>query len=429
MADRDTMRAIWSGILIISLFSSAFIGWAVFAPLESAAIAPGVVSVEGSRKTVQHLEGGIVAELLVRDGDPVEAGQILIRLDDTQARASHDLLHGRYVAALALGARLVAERDGSADIGFGKTLEAMLPDTKVTEAMLIQRNIFRARRETLAAQTAILNQRVAQFSEEIGGLRDEIGSQEKQMHLLGEEIQDVALLLKDGLARKPRLLALQRQLAEIEGARHKNVAQIARAEQGISEAHLRISALRTTQINEAVEMLREVQTEILEMTERLSAARDVLRRTEIRAPRSGTVVGLRIHTTGGVVVPREPILDIVPAESGLVIEAQVNPDDIDVVHVGLSAQVLLTALNQRATKPLMGNVTNISADRLVEERTGRAYFLVRVNVGEEAVKAAPGLSLSPGMQAEVLILTGARTALDYLLEPITRSIRRAFRET
>ena len=415
------------GLALILLFFGGLIGWAAFAPLGSAAIASGTVMVDSNRKTIKHLEGGIVGDILVRDGDSVSAGQTLIRLDDTQARANQDLLRGRLISALTLQARLEAERDGAGFVSFPDAVIAA-PGADLRDMMDAQLRIFEARRNSIEGQTAILEQRVRQFDEEIAGLRSEIASQARQLQLIDQEIDDLSGLVDKGLAQKPRLLALQREQAEIEGRRSQNRASIARAEQNIGEARLRITELRTDVINEVVQELRDVQAEIYDLGERLRAAEDVMRRTDIVSPIEGTVVSLAIHTRGGVIGPGEALLDIVPRDDRLIVEARVDPADIDVVHVGLEAEVRLTAFKQRNLAPLEGRVTKVSADSLTDERTGLTYYLARVNITSDIDAALDGAELYPGMPAEVMIVTGERTALDYFIRPIQGSFNRAMRE-
>ena len=417
-----------AGLVIIALFFGGFGGWAALAPLESAAIAQGVVSVESNRKTVQHLEGGIIQEILVRDGDVVVLDQLLVRLDDTQPRASLDLLHGRRNAAAALAARLSAERDRMDAVAFPDWLLALADDADVLQALEGEFNIFAARRDTMAGQVAVLNARIAAFAEEIKGLEGEITAGDTQHGLILEEIAPVDALVKKGLERKPRLLALQRRAAEIEGARGTSRARIARANQSIGEARLRISELATARINEVVEQLREVQSSLFDIAERINAARDVLGRTEIRATQAGTVVDLKVHTKGGVIAPGAALLDIVPGADELIIEARIDPKDIDVVSWGLLARVRFTAFSQRNAVPMDGRVISVSADNLVDERSGEAYYLARIRLDKDPAEVMEGLRLYPGMQAEVMIVTGSRTALEYIMSPVSRSIDRALRE-
>ena len=421
---------IYAGFVVIALFFGGLGGWAALAPLESAAIAPGVVMVDTSRKTIQHLEGGIIAEILVRDGELVEQDQVLVLMDETRADASLNLLEGRYRASVAQQARLVAERDGTGEIIFPDRLLAQTGDPKTTRAIEGQRRIFAERQKALQGQTDILHQRIAQFQEEILGLRGQIESEEEQRRLIAVELEDMNKLLAKKLVPKARVLALERRAAEIKGEISLNIASIARAKQSIGEAELRIRELRTAVRNEAAADLRDVENEIFELEERLRAAQDVAERTEVRAPERGIVVDLRVHTPGGVVGPGERLMDILPVGDDLVVVAKVSPDDIDVVHVGLAAQVRMTAFAARAFIPVEGEVTRVSADQLLDEVTGLAYFEVRIVLDEVSLLSAlQGAPLYPGMQAEVMIITGERTTLDYLLQPITQSIERAFRES
>lgn len=414
------------GFATIALFFGGFTGWAAMAPLDSASIAPGVVKVETDRKTVQHLEGGIVHEINVREGDHVRAGEVLIRLDDTQPRASLDLLHGRMMAAVALEARLVAERDGRQMMTRPIRLRDGTNDATAREIIDAQIRIFDARRKTMSDQIAILKQRIAQFAEEIIGLNGQIGAEERQIALLDEEIKSMAELVAKGVAPRPPYLELQRRLAELEGMRSQNLARIAQVRQSIGETRLQIAGLRTARTDEVVQQLRDTQAEQFDLTERIRSAQDILRRTEIRAPIDGKIVALKVHTPGGVIGPGEALLDLVPSDDRLVIDARIDPRDIDVVHTGLRALVRLTAFNQRNLPPLEGTVTSVSADRLSDERTGQAYYLVRIEPDEILEQAQS--AIQPGMQAEVMIVTGARTALESFLDPISRSLNRAFRE-
>lgn len=416
------------GFTVIALFFGGFLGWAAIAPLGSAAIAVGIVSVESNRKTVQHLEGGIVGRIAVKDGDKVEAGQVLVVLDETQPRASLDLLQVRIMAADALKSRLLAERGNHDAISFPDQLASRRSDAKVAEIITGQINIFAARRKAQAGQVAILNQQIKQLSEEINGLKGVIASENARLKLIGEEITDLSGLVEKGLAPRRQLRALQRRQAEIEGSLSQNRSGIAEAMQSIAQTRLQIVELTTAKINEVTLELREVQADLYDLEERAGAAEDILRRTEIRAPLEGTVVNLQVHTAGGVIAPGAPLLDIVPSQDRLIIEARVNPIDIDIVHVGLQAQARFTALSQRRTQPVEGIVTALSADRLVDQRSGEDYYLARVEIRDDLEKKLGGAALLPGMQAEVMIVTGERTALEYFLKPLTSSINRAFRE-
>lgn len=417
-----------AGFLVIALFFGVFGGWAWLAPLKSAAIAPGVVSVDSSRKTVQHLEGGIVEKIFVRDGDVVSAGQILIQLEKTKADTTLDLLLSRLWTATALEARLLAERDGRDQIDFPDSLLGQETIVEIAEIITNQKNIFEARQKSLLGQTKILEQRVAQFGEEITGLEGELDSKFRQLNLINEELIGLRELFAKQLVTKSRLLELERRAVGIDGEISRNKAQTARARQQIGETQLQISVLGTERVKQVLEDLHQVQSELSDIIERVRFAEDVQGRTEIRAPLDGTIMNLRIHTLGGVIGPGAALLDIVPSRDRLIIEAKIDPSDIDVIHPDLSAYVRLTAFNQRDLVPLTGIVTQVSADLLTEESTGISYYLARIELSPGQFETLKNVSLYPGMQAEVIIVTGQNTALDYLLKPILKSIRRAFRE-
>lgn len=416
------------GVALLVLFFGVFGAWAALAPLQSAAIAPATIISDSKRKTVQHLEGGIVSEIVVRDGDPVKAGQILLRLDDTQPRADLQILRVRRQVAAALQARLRAERDGLDAISFPQWLLAAAADPTAAEIMQGQENVFRARRTSVTSRVAILEQRVAEFEEEINGLTSEIAAFDKQLALIGEEVEDLQLLFDKRLVPQSRLLELRRRAAAIEGERSRNVSDIARARQMISESRLRAAELEAARMTEVTQELRDTDAALFDLLERIRAAEDVIARTEIRAPLDGTIVNLQVHSPRGVVGPGEPLLEIVPEHDRLVVEAMVRPADIDVVHPGLRAQVRLTAFNSRTMLPLNGEVVYVSADILSDRRTGEQYYLARVELTDDVSAALDGAELYPGMAAQVMIATGSRTALDYVLRPVTRSLERAFRE-
>lgn len=424
----QVVASVLVGYAVIAVFFGIFGGWAVQARLDSAAIAPGVVVVDTKRKTLQHLEGGIVGEILVRDGDRVHAGQVLIRLDETRPRATLELLRGRYMGAQALEARLIAERDHREEIVFPESLLGQRDDPRLAEVIDGQINIFETRQQSLSGQTAVLRQRMARYREEIHGLEGVIAAEETQLRLIDQEITIVKKLLEKGLARKPRLFGLQRRQAEINGKRSRNQASIASVNQSIAETRLRITELDTVRINEVVQELRDAQTQLFDLVEEIRTAEDVLRRTTILAPLDGVVVDLKVFTSGGVITPGEPLLDVVPSADRLVVEAQIDPDDIDVVRVGLPARVQFSAFNRRHLVPIKGVVTSVSADRLVDERSGLPYYLARIELANDLPEALDGTSLYPGMQAEVMIVTGKRTVLDILVQPIAQSFNRAFRE-
>jgi HlyD family type I secretion membrane fusion protein len=414
----------WMFILIFG-----FLGlWSALAPLASAAIAPGKVILSGSKKTIQHLEGGVVDEIMVREGQTVLAGQPLIRLNETAARARLDLFRNQYQAALATEARLTAERDGAESITFPKALAEQDPTPATLREILIsQERLFDSRRASINGQVKVLEQKKRQFDDEIAGLEAQIRAATEQINLLDEEIAAVRKLLKQGNAQKPRLLALQRQQAELTGDRGDYRARISRAQQAIAETELQMINLRNEFANQVATEMRETVDKIADLQERLKASNDVIDRIIIEAPLSGVVTALQAHTVGGVIRPGEPIMDIVPIDE-LVVEAQVSPQDIDVVRPGLEARVMLSAYTTRNVPPVDGEVIHVSPDRFEDERSGMPYFAARVRLDEEALAEYENIELTPGMPAEALIVTGSRSVLSYLMTPITDSFRKAFRE-
>jgi HlyD family type I secretion membrane fusion protein len=423
-----TKAPLLAGAALAVLFFLGFGSWAALAPLASATLAEGTIRVETHRKTVQHLEGGIVREILVREGDMVTAGQVLLRLDATQSGTAVALLRDQRDALLALEARLVAERDGLEDIPFPAELSKSA-EFKTVALLEGQRNIFQARRHSLQAQAAILSQRAEQLGTEIRANKAQLVATEEQIRLIAEEIATVSDLLSRGLERKPRLLALQRQKSTLEGMRGEQTAAIVKAEQAITETGLQAADLKTKRSAEVALELRETQSQLLEIGERLGLADNIAERTDVLAPVPGRVVNLTVHTPGGVIRPGESILDIVPQSDELVVEARIRPVDVDTVAVGQKAQVSLTAYKQRTTPRLDGRLVNLSADALTDADRRITYYEAEIKIDAAERAKLSAVKLYPGMPAEVMIVTGERTLLDYLLQPLFDSFRRALRET
>ena len=417
-----------AGAFLLIAFFAGFGGWAALAPLSSATVAEGVIRVETHRKTVQHLEGGIVREILVNEGDKVTAGQILMRLDKTQSGTTVSVLQDQQDALLALQARLEAERDGLDAIQFPPELSARQSDPKVATVVGGQQKIFDTRRQSLRAQLGILSQRVEQLGSEIAGHKAQLVSANEQIQLTQEEIATVTDLLNRGLERKPRLLALQRQQSYLEGSRGEQLGAIAKAQQEIGEAKLQSADLLDKRSSEIALELRDTQSRLLEIRQKLGAAVDVDNRMEVVAPVSGQVVDLKVHTLGGVVRPGDALLDIVPQSDELVVEARVRPVDIDAVHAGQSAQVALTAYKQRTTPRLDGRLATVSADALIDESRHISYYSAEIHIDSSELAKLNGVQLYPGMPAEVMIVTGERTLLQYFIQPVIDSFHRAFRE-
>ena len=416
------------GYALAVIFFGGLVAWSWLAPLASAAIAPGVVSPDGHRKTVQHLEGGIIRVIHVREGDVVTTGDKLVTLEETQARAKLDEIRERHVHLLATEARLIAEQTGTERIEFPPELMDQ-PSAGAQQAMATHRDLLKSRRTTQEGKEQILLKRVKQSEEEIGGLRKVIAAQATQLQLLDREIGIVRQLYEKGIERLPRLLALERTQAEIRGEQANNAARIARIRQQIGETEIQLLTMREQDKERANDELAKIRASLASLRSELPSREDVFTRTTIQAPISGTVMNVKVTTETGVVTAGQPILDIVPGEAKLIIDARLKPNDIDVVQPGMRARVLLTAYRQRIMPEIFGTLRSVSADRLVEERTGEAYFLAKVEVDPDDLAQLKDVKLAPGMSAEVMILTGERTVLDYLLRPLLESFIKSFRES
>lgn len=418
---------VFGGWVILITFG-VFGLWAALFPIDSAAVARGVVVVESNKKTIQHLEGGVIAQIYVKEGDQVELGQPLIRLSEKVAKSHYDSFLAQLRASTALEARLVAERDDLEQIVFPKDLTDNLDNTEVRKLVETQKKLFFTRKAALEGKIDVLKQRIGQLHDEINSLAAQEQSAKGQLSLIREEIVVVRKLMATGDALKTRLLALQRKEAELKGGQEAYLAQIAKAKQGITEAELEIMNAKTAMLNETVRELRDTQVLIADLQERVKAAEDILDRLIITSPQRGTVNNLAYHTVGGVITPGTVIMDIIPQDDKLVIEAQILPQDIDVVHQNLPARIRLTAFKSRTTPVIEGKVTTISADRIIDKATNVPFYKARITLNPEMFSKLKDIDLYPGMPADVLIITGSRTFLQYLFNPITDSFRQAFRE-
>lgn len=419
---------VWTGNLLVGCFVIGFGVWAAFAPLESAAIAFGAVESESSRKTIQHLEGGIIREIRVKEGDLVRAGQILITLDDTKARAEAQSLQGQLWDAVAREARLQAEQRGDDRVSFPDTLEREANgNSAVAVVLAAQRSIFATRRQAFQSQVEVNAKRRSQTEKEIEGLKGQQAAAVRRVAIVRDEVATVAALLDKGLERRPRLLNLERERADIEGRRDEIAAQISRADQVVSESQANLLKLESDRQSEISQALREAQNQIFQNRERLQAAQDQLSRTAVTAPEDGVVTELQVHTPGGVIGAGAPLMELVPRQDRLIVTARVKPEDIDVVHVGLSAEVSLLPYNQRRVPRLHGTVTHVSADRVLDKRTDQPFYAVKVRV-EDPRASAIGIRIVPGMPSQVFVKTGLGTVALYALRPLLDSFDNAFRE-
>jgi len=420
------------GLLVIFLIFGVLGGWAALAPLESAALAPGTIMVEGYRKTVQHLEGGIIKTLQVRDGDSVAKDQVLVTLDDTQWRGQLEVLRGQYYIAASREARLIAQRDGLDKVRYPKELTEHEDDPRVQEAIHLQNQTFTVRRQAQEGEISVYQQQIEQLRAKASGLRAQKLSRDRLVASYRGELEDFQNLLKEGFTEKQKVRELERNLAQNEGQQGELVSNIAAADLQVSETELKILQLKKELQREVAKEMSEAEANLSETREKIQSLEATVGRTVVKAPEAGMVLGLAVHTIGAVIPPGGRILDIVPQNEKLIVEAQVSPIDIDRVKVGQTAEIRFSAFKSRETPKMEGKLIGLSADKLVDESRAEkpSYYLARVEVTPEGVRelAQHHLQLVPGMPAEVLINTGARTLLQYLSRPLTDTFARSFIE-
>ncbi|MEO0816569.1 MAG: HlyD family type I secretion periplasmic adaptor subunit [Pseudomonadota bacterium] len=415
------------GWAVIALVFGGLTAWSIFAPFEGAVIARGTVSVESRHKAVQHLEGGIVAEIAVRDGDRVEANELLLRLDGTPIQAQLDNVDARLVDLLARESRLISERDGSRDLTLRLLPDeiAGLPGLDISLAS--QRTLLDARAETRRTRVNILNQRIAQLREQILGYESEVDARMSQTFLIQDELASLEALLAEGLAQRPQVLALQREEAQLLGQIESLRAQKSSTQVQIGEAELEVLSLTEGFAEEVISELTQVQTEIAGLLTERTAAADRLKRLDIRSPRDGIVLGSRTNTVGGVIAPGDPVMHIVPENDRLVSLVRVMPQDIDKITVGQTARLRFSAFAQDETPEVPATVRTVSADALQDPATGMPYYEVTIEM-PETLPLADEFRVVPGMPVDAMMQTESRNVLSYLTKPLQDSMSRTFRE-
>lgn len=426
-ARRSIRRHLLLGAVAAFLLVGGVGGWAANTELSGAVIAPGQLVAESNVKLVQHPLGGVVVELNVVDGDIVEAGEVLARLDDTSIRASLEIVVQSLQQMQAREARLKAELEGSEAIGFPQTLSAQAGDRQIGELLAAETRLFELRRMALVSQQGQLRERVLQLREEISGIETQIIAKEREQGLLEAELVNTRSLLEKKLISSERVTQLDRELARAEGQLGQLVAAAAQARGKIAEIELQIVQLEQSFRSDTAGELSEVQAKSAELRERRIAADSELQKTTIRAPQSGQVHELAIHTIGGVAGAGETLMRIVPIADALGIEVNIAPQDIDQVHVGQKVLLRFSAFNLRTTPEVNGTVTRLSADLTRDPQTGLAYYTARIALDEGELERLPELTLTSGMPVEAFIQTGERTALSYLTKPIADQIMRSFR--
>lgn len=421
-------RAAFAGYLALGGFVAAFLAWGMIAPVGGAVIAQGQFVADSNLKKVQHQSGGVVGRLLVREGDHVEAGELLIRLDDTVLAANLKAIAVQIDELTARAARLEAEKNGGSEPDFPAALLARGGEAEIARLIAAERGLFAARTQARDGQRAALRERISQLSAEIEGIRRQRAARQREQGFLARELAGVRQLFAQNLVQITRLSQLEREAAAMEGQLGLMAAQIEQAERRIAEAEVNIVQIDGTLKAESSRELIEVRARLAELGEKRIAAADQLKRVEIRAPVAGIVHQLAIHTIGGVLAPAETAMQIIPKGDTLLLEARVQPGDFDQLSLGQEAIVKIHAFNQRTTPELSGRIARLAGDVVRDQQTGISFYPVRIALEREAVERLPAPGIVAGMQADVFVKTGARTPADYLLKPLTDQVAKAFRE-
>lgn len=430
---RSTRSATIFGVLIMCFTTIGFGVWGNSAPIAGAVVTSGVFVVTSQNKIVQHLEGGIIRNIAVNEGDIVDVGQTLVELDETAPRAELRRLLLRRTRLMAMDARLQTEMREEREISFPSDILAAANQPEITEILDSQKLAFWARRNNVDSEIASIMEGINALQERIQGSNVQLAGVRRQIKLVEEEIQAKEILLRTGLVRKPEVLALQRAQASLEGEVGRLIGEIGDAKERIARSLEQVTGVRRTAIKAAVEQLHEVRGELVDVRERLGAAKGVLDRITIVAPVKGVVVKLRYHTQGGVIEPGKNILEILPLQDELIIEGRIRPQDIDNVRRGQHAMVRLNALNHRTTPMIAGEVIYVSADVLPDEKKSPQLgpgdiYIARIKLNAAEAATIPSFVPTPGMPVEIYIKTGERTFFQYLARPIQDSMSRAFRE-
>lgn len=417
-----------AALVTVTLGLGGLIGWGRLAQIDSAVVASGTLAVELNRRNLQHLEGGIVGRVLVRDGDAVKAGQPLIELDDTRVRAQLNVVRDESDRLRARAAVLSAEKAGLSAPVFPSHLVDRRDEPTVADLLAVQENEFAARRKALEGQTAILTQRIAQLLKQIDGLDIRIASIDRQLGLVRLEIEGIEDLVKRGLERNARMWSLQREEARLLGDKGEAIETVARTRQTIGETELQRAQLLRTRDEDIAKELREIQGRLQELREREISASDQMSRLTIDAPEGGTVMDLRFTTRGGVIAPGAQIASIVPEEERLVVDARIAPSDVNTLRAGMTASIRLVHAAGSLTPTIDGVVERISPDSIADPKTGQQFFSARIDIPAEEIRRNAALRLQSGMQVDVLIRRGERSAASYVLRPVLDRFAKSMRE-
>lgn len=421
-------RPIVAGSILVAVLAVGLLLWA-FLSISGAILAPGVVRVENNSKDIKRLEGGIVRNIFVREGQRVAKGQLLIRFDSTQSRAVVDVYQSNVDSAYANIARFEAEAANAPDIAFPPSLTSRASDPRIATLLATQRALFQTRTLLYRSQAQVLRSQADQLATQIGGMRIQADAINDQGKLVQQELEGVRELSRQGYAPNSRLLALERNAVAVKGQRGTITSDMARARQSIGEIQLQIAQLQDRHQTEVADGIRAAQEQLAENEPKLRAVLEQLNQTDIRSPVDGYVFNLSQFTEGGVATQGQLLMQIVPANAKMVVSAEISPKDIADIRPGMLARVTLSAYTTRTTPPIEGHVTLVSADARVNEKTGMSHFIAEVTITPaELAAAGPDVKLTPGMQASVAIATGSRSILTYLVQPFTVAMHDAMRE-
>ncbi|MBC06136.1 HlyD family type I secretion periplasmic adaptor subunit [Thalassospira sp.] len=427
-ASRQSLRKpVLAGLFVIVLGFGGFLTWGFTAKLDSAAVATGSVIVDSKKRVVNHYEGGILKKLLVEEGEHVLAGQALALLDGTRSESELGQLRGERFGLMAKLSRLRAEQRGQENIAFPQELLAS-EEGYVGDILSDEERLFAKRKEVYAAKRDAQAKQIEQFDAEAEALVSQINARTRQEKLVAEQLKGIRELADKGFATRTQLVEIENNWSDLVGDMGEFKAQRAAAQQQKAEAEINLASIEMEWQSDIATEIQEAQLALNDVTQRIRASQDVLDRLEVRAPQAGTVANIQIRTPGGVISPAEPIMDIIPEDEPLVIEARINRQDIDSVQVGSKAQIRLTAYSQRRLAPLNGEVSYVAADQTVDEQRDASYYIVRAAIDPAELAKHDDINLRPGMPANILVLKTPRKAIDYLIDPITQSMEKAFRE-
>ena len=426
--DMDNERAQRWGWALLVVGFGGFLAWALLAPLDAGITAAGTVVVSGNRKAVQPLVPGKIVAILAKDGDQVTAGQVLVRFDDTQSRSQLDIAKGQWFTSLATEARLTAERTGSGAPEFSEVLKNESADPRVLAAMLLQGQLFSTRRKSLSTELAAMRENMRGLELQMQGTEASMRAKEDQLGVLREQLKNLRNLADDGFMPRIRVQDQERTTSAMSGAIAEDTGSIGRSRQSIAEIKIRMISREQDVRKEVEAQLSDIQRDASSLSSRLQGLQFDVLNTEVKSPASGLVMGVAVHTIGGVVAAGTPMMEIVPRDEVLKIEAQIPPHLIDKIKPGLPVDILFTAFNQASTPKIAGNLTQVSADVLMDPKTNMPFFKASIDVTPEGMVKLKTNEIRAGMPAEIFVRSGERTAMNYLLKPLMDRVRRSMTE-